>query len=57
MINSEVLHLIVVMSSDECIQWVKGIQFVVKEAFNSSYPIKVTTWLKREFHLMENGCA
>ncbi|XP_077301392.1 small wing phospholipase C gamma 1 [Arctopsyche grandis] len=46
---------IAALSEHECEIWIKGLKHLVECAINSSYPLQIDRWLRREFYIMENG--
>ncbi|PSN29961.1 1-phosphatidylinositol 4 [Blattella germanica] len=42
-------------SEKECEWWVRGLRHLVPETVNSSYPLEVERWLRKEFYNMENN--
>ena len=46
---------VVAHSEKECEMWIKGIKFLLNESLNSSYPIQIERWLRKEFYAMENN--
>ncbi|CAH0547497.1 unnamed protein product [Brassicogethes aeneus] len=54
--NLKTLSLLA-FSELECELWVKGLQYLVAEIRDYSYPLQVQTWLRREFYVMESPCG
>ncbi|CAG9767976.1 unnamed protein product [Ceutorhynchus assimilis] len=46
---------IAALSEEERRLWVKGLNYLVKDTLNASYPIQVQSWLRREFYEMEGS--
>ncbi|KAJ9579947.1 hypothetical protein L9F63_004420, partial [Diploptera punctata] len=46
---------IAALSEKECELWVKGLRHLVTDTINSSYPLQVERWLRKEFYNMENS--
>ncbi|XP_030750382.1 1-phosphatidylinositol 4,5-bisphosphate phosphodiesterase gamma-1 isoform X2 [Sitophilus oryzae] len=44
---------IAALSEEERKFWVKGLNYLVKDTVNASYPLQVQSWLRREFYEME----
>lgn len=42
------------LSEKECELWVKGLRHLVQDTINTSYPLQVERWLRKEFYAMEN---
>ncbi|KAF7269728.1 hypothetical protein GWI33_017246 [Rhynchophorus ferrugineus] len=43
---------IAALSEEEKKLWVKGLNYLIKDTINASYPLQVQSWLRREFYKM-----
>ncbi|XP_022209128.1 1-phosphatidylinositol 4,5-bisphosphate phosphodiesterase gamma-1 [Drosophila obscura] len=45
---------VVALSEIEADNWVRGLRYMVKDTVNSSYPLQIDRWLRREYYQIEN---
>ncbi|XP_075990580.1 small wing phospholipase C gamma 1 isoform X3 [Anticarsia gemmatalis] len=46
--------LVDAQTDKECEAWMKGVDFLLDEALNASYPLQIERWLRKEFYAIEN---
>jgi len=43
---------ITVIVREECNQWVKALEYLIPDTVRSPYPLRLNTWLRKEFYNM-----
>ncbi|KAJ6646988.1 1-phosphatidylinositol 4,5-bisphosphate phosphodiesterase gamma-1 [Pseudolycoriella hygida] len=46
---------VVALSEQECVNWMKGLRYMIADTASSPYPLEIERWLRKEFYSIENA--
>lgn len=53
--NLKLTVYIIAQTDKECEAWKQGLRCLIEEALNTSYPLQIERWLRKEFYAIENS--